>query len=263
MPRQLKEATKIGNHHTIQALIQEGVDVNGCYKNLTPLMWAVEYRRPYIARLLIGAGADVNAQDRTDKTALLKAVEDKHLGLVRILLNAGADPNMADRQGCTPLMLSRSAKITRLLLHRSADINATDHQGNTALIWAASCPEDNSVAQILLDANADVAYKNTADETAYQRANQTNQTVKEAITRRASSELWKTIKKKEQRKNKRTPVCRCRSKYPQQRRRNTPYQSDHIEKYRSHPYAASQRRRSKRIRQRRPYPSHLRSSKRM
>ncbi|MEI7911780.1 MAG: ankyrin repeat domain-containing protein [Verrucomicrobiota bacterium] len=62
--------------------------------SFTPLMWAARSEHDSVVRLLLEAGADVNAFDeaRCGNTVLREVVETASVDLIQLLLNAGADP---------------------------------------------------------------------------------------------------------------------------------------------------------------------------
>ena len=64
-----------------------------------------------MARLLIGAGADVNALDQMG-TALHRAARYGHDRIIALLLDAGADPSAVDHEGRTALDLIRPFEET-------------------------------------------------------------------------------------------------------------------------------------------------------
>ncbi len=70
---------------------------------LTPLMFAAREGRTDLARLLIGAGAQVNATAGDGKTALALAVFNGNYDVASFLIDSKADVNMADAQRFTPL----------------------------------------------------------------------------------------------------------------------------------------------------------------
>jgi ankyrin repeat protein len=70
---------------------------------LTPLMLAVREGHLTPARLLVGAGADVNAVAGDGKTALALAIFNGNYEVATQLVDSGADVNRADAQRFTPL----------------------------------------------------------------------------------------------------------------------------------------------------------------
>ncbi len=93
------------------------------------------------------AGAEVNAKDVNDRTALMEAAQSGNPAAVKALLDESADVGMADKWQQTALM--EAAKLgnresTRLLLDkiagfddgqfRGALINTKDENGRTALL---------------------------------------------------------------------------------------------------------------------------------
>ena len=68
-------------------------------------METAEKNKSDIAKLLIAAGADVNAKTDEGKTALIIAAEkmDRNSMIFNILIEAGADLNAKDKSGRTAL----------------------------------------------------------------------------------------------------------------------------------------------------------------
>lgn len=89
------------------------------------------------ARLLIDAGADVDARDSWGRTALRIAVgfPSTSLDLIEMLLDKGADVNVKDIYDQTPLLKSIRGNpgITQLLLKHKASTEIGDIYGNTPL----------------------------------------------------------------------------------------------------------------------------------
>jgi len=74
-----------------------------------------------------------------DMTPLMFAAREGHVEVARLLLDAGAEVNAADRNGITPLFMaigSNRIPAARLLVERGADIHATDWYGRTPLFAA-------------------------------------------------------------------------------------------------------------------------------
>src|SRR5713226_3094870 len=126
-------------------------------RGMTPLMYAAAVGSPEAMKLLIDKGADVNARNAFNSTALMWSITD--LKKVRLLVDHGADVNAASKQGRTALLLAaksdRSAAIVRLLIAKGADIKAVDARKDTALI-AASEGNDLETIKLLVDAGLDV-----------------------------------------------------------------------------------------------------------
>lgn len=74
-------------------LIAAGADVNARGNNgSTLLMAAAELERPEICKYLLGFGANVDAQDAKGRTPLIKAVMAGNCAMVQLLLRHGANP---------------------------------------------------------------------------------------------------------------------------------------------------------------------------
>ena len=70
---------------------------------LTPLMLAAREGHVELNRILVGAGADVNASAGDGKTALALAIFNGHYEAASFLVDSKADVNKADAQRFTPL----------------------------------------------------------------------------------------------------------------------------------------------------------------
>jgi ankyrin repeat protein len=70
---------------------------------LTPLMFAAREGHLELARILVAAGADVNAVAGDGKTALAVAIFDGNYAVASFLVDSKADVNKADAQRFTPL----------------------------------------------------------------------------------------------------------------------------------------------------------------
>ena len=70
---------------------------------MTALSFAAREGRLEAARLLLDAGADVNAREANGISPLVMAITNRHTQVAAVLLAHGADPNAADWWGRTPL----------------------------------------------------------------------------------------------------------------------------------------------------------------
>jgi len=146
-------------------------DVNAASeRKATPLIYAAAFGSVEAMRILIEAGADVNARNAFDATALIWCASD--LAKVRLLVEKGADVNAKSKQGKTPLLVaanhSGTEPIVRLLLAKGADAKAVDGFLNTSLIVAADA-DDTEVVSLLIGKGVDVNAKNRAGNTAFWR----------------------------------------------------------------------------------------------
>jgi len=77
----------------------------------TPLHFSAQGQQPMVARLLLEAGAAVDAQDKFGKTPLWVAlfnVRDGDGEIVRVLLAAGASPDVQNKSGISLRALAAS-----------------------------------------------------------------------------------------------------------------------------------------------------------
>jgi TonB family protein len=89
--------------------------------------------RDTVVRMLLEAGADINAKGWSGETALFSLEDDAVQELLRHHINLEA----RDESGDTALMETVSECIAELLIEAGANVNAEDKQGQTALIKAA------------------------------------------------------------------------------------------------------------------------------
>ena len=106
-----------------------------------PLILAASNGMARIARRLIDAKVNLDAQDYSGWTALKHAAGRGEDEVVKALLIAGADINLADEEGWTPLIgaASKAAWSTvELLIDSGANVNIATESGSTALAQVVS-----------------------------------------------------------------------------------------------------------------------------
>ena len=105
----LHDAAKAGRLVQAQSLLNRGADVNAKDKEeRTALHYAAGHytaKHGYVAlvKVLLKAGADVNAREESGNTALHYAAKRAYVAIVKVLLEAGADVNAAADGGKIPL----------------------------------------------------------------------------------------------------------------------------------------------------------------
>ena len=145
------------------------------FKDVFTLNWAIDHGKINLAKLLIAAGADVNAIDNSSRTVLIRATENGSTEIAKLLIAAGADINATGNHGMTALMkaawsININTEIVKLLLDAGADVNARDNSGNTALINAAWSRNSTEIVKLLLAAGANVNARNNRGEAALIKA---------------------------------------------------------------------------------------------
>jgi ankyrin repeat protein len=95
-------AAHFGHTDSVSALLNKGAQVNACSTNAlrnTPLHAAAAGRAQAVAKLLLDAGADVNARQEGGWTPLHSVAQSGDIEFARFLVDAGADVNArADNQ---------------------------------------------------------------------------------------------------------------------------------------------------------------------
>ncbi|EGR50121.1 uncharacterized protein TRIREDRAFT_42267, partial [Trichoderma reesei QM6a] len=104
----LSLAARRGDTERVKQLLEDpDVDLNAVdYWSSTPLTYAARNCHIDIVRMMIlltRNGANANARDRSERTAISWAAQAGQADAVDLLLKHGADANLPDRYGSTPL----------------------------------------------------------------------------------------------------------------------------------------------------------------
>jgi len=200
--RELISAIKARNRAAVEKIVKtspdaaKGVDAGGS----TPLHHAAAFATPAIMKVLLDAGADIEAKNRfgqrplhwafadaartalllergadvnaraNDGRAALHSAASQRQGdaVLRLLLAKGADVNVATSTDRTPLMAAAGTGETglmRLLLARKADVHKISGTGSTALMDAASSRNLEAV-KMLVEVGANVNARTKRNNTA-------------------------------------------------------------------------------------------------
>jgi ankyrin repeat protein len=160
-----------GDRTKFQSLLTDGANINARNKfQDTALTEASTSGYLDLVKVLLARGADVNAKNENGWTPLICAASQGNIEIVKLLLENGADLNAKNRLGMSALSRSiYDGKLDtfKLLLARGAEIEFQDQLGDTPLALAlGGHPE---IATILLERGADVNVQRNTGKTALMR----------------------------------------------------------------------------------------------
>ena len=160
----LLNAAKKDDIEAAKQAVTDGADVNvKDYQGRTALNVAVFYHYKDIAKLLIGKGADVNANG-DGGTPLHLAAMFGHKEIAKLLIEKGADVNVKSKIEDTPLHYAKTKEIAELLIAKGADVNAKALLEQTPL-HSAVLAGHKEIAELLIAKGADVNTKTKRGET--------------------------------------------------------------------------------------------------
>lgn len=140
----------------LKNLAQNGGANSADDRGTTPLMYAAAVGSLDAMKLLVDAGADVNAKNKFSITALMWCATE--IDKVRLLLSKGADPNARSKQGRTPLLIAAGTDgnldTVKLLLEKGADLKKADANPAATPLSAAAFANDLAMLQFLIDKGA-------------------------------------------------------------------------------------------------------------
>lgn len=152
----LHQAAEAGNVEVIELLLAAGADISARNESVgTPLHYAG--RNPDVARCLLKHGCPVDApgnEDSLGMPALSSTVAFGNTEVIKLLLEAGANINAQDQRGETALMWAAQlgkTDVLKLLIQSHADLNRTNSLGWTAMMEAKFRKNDEA-ARLLQEA---------------------------------------------------------------------------------------------------------------
>lgn len=156
----LQEASRVGDLETLKILVRAGADVNAKdVQNGTALTEAVLYGRREIVKFLLANKASVNEEVSVLKFSTLSLAAMRNDAVVaKVLIDAGVQVNVQDRTGASPLMWAAysdqaDGEVVNVLLKAGADAKVRNKAGESALDWAAARGE-TKVVRTLREAGA-------------------------------------------------------------------------------------------------------------
>ncbi|MFN7936433.1 MAG: ankyrin repeat domain-containing protein [Bryobacteraceae bacterium] len=197
-------ATSSGNAATVKLLLEKGArhDAKDRLDPMPPLFTGGGKATPIVdaaragdletIRLLLKAGADVNAAGANNITALSEATLFGRRDIVRLLLDNGASHKGGVAMQKMPILSLAAIRgdlaIARMLVTAGAEVNATDAHGGTPLMWAAYSDRLNpALVSYLLQAGADAKARNNAGESALDWSLRRGDTVVAKMLRKAGA----------------------------------------------------------------------------
>ena len=201
-------AAAFGHTETARYLVRlKGVDVDAeADDGLTAVLAAAQENHPDVMKVLIDAGADIEARDNSDGRTPLHVVSQRgHIRAVEVLIRAGAgvcytndgntclvlaagnghtetvrtllytpemDVNQSNTLGFTPLhlaVLKKHSNVVQVLINAGADIEAKGFDGSSPLHCVCEVGE-LEIAKMLVEAGADVCVVDDSSETSLIRS---------------------------------------------------------------------------------------------
>jgi len=201
--QELHEAIRIGDEERVKALLDADPKLvhGGGAAGMAPLLLAIYTKRPLMAKLILGRGAELDvfaAAAMGETEACKRFVQEDEVRLhmansdgwtplhlacffgqietVEMLLAQGADvtarsANAMHNTALHAAAASRSEEICAALLSHGADVNATQQAQYTAL-HAAAANGDVEIVRLLLAHEAAAGAKSEKGETALDMARQ-------------------------------------------------------------------------------------------
>lgn len=178
----------------VQAILESGANPDEVEEQeRTPLMWACEYPKPEVVKLLLKHKADPNyVVGETSKTAMFylltssiqhirsgspQEIRKTYTSILRALFDAGLDADAPlDAGGNTPLIYvanmdyfaNLNNTLAEELIEGGVDVNKANLNGQTPLmVFAGKGDEqEHSISELLLDNDAEPSLTDSASNTA-------------------------------------------------------------------------------------------------
>lgn len=186
-------SSRYGHGDTAQYLFDKGTKLSTHEFGQYALSQASKFGHKSIMRLLLANGADINAVDFEERTALHYAANSGHVDTISILLSEGANIDAANSSQETALHYAAQynhVDIVSALLSDGANTEAANSDQETALHYAAGCGHVD-VVSILLSEGANIEAANSSRKTAlhYAAENGHTETVSMLLSKSANHSI--------------------------------------------------------------------------
>lgn len=155
--RPLLHATRLGQIEMTRILINAGADVDAKGLGYTPLTYAALYGHTKIVALLLKAGARADRRSDNGLTPLMNAALMNQVQIMEMLLAVDTEVDRVNPAGRSALSYAAEGgaeEALEKLIERGADVNLRDLHYNPPLFWAA-VNEQRGVIRALLRHGAD------------------------------------------------------------------------------------------------------------
>ncbi|KAK6332628.1 hypothetical protein TWF730_004288 [Orbilia blumenaviensis] len=157
----LRIAVGLRQKKLVELLLDNGAEINATSTNIPPgtaLHLATARGNEEMVRILLNRGADIDTEDKYNRTALQVAIGNETNNMVEILLNEGADVNAQNKNHGNALQAAAfkgNKELVELLLNKGANVNAQGGEYGNAL-QAAAFRGNKKTVELLLNKGANV-----------------------------------------------------------------------------------------------------------
>ncbi|MDU8946650.1 ankyrin repeat domain-containing protein [Ovoidimarina sediminis] len=168
----LHDAVRTGNKAAVLEAVAASQDVNETDFFLgAPLHVAVVEERPEMVRILLEAGAEIDAPSELEaRTALHLAADVGDEEMVLLLLQEGADPHAVDRSGKQAIHLatiSGHSEVVANLLSAGVMVDSREPGEGMTPLLIASLQGEVELVELLVSAGADIEATNATGRTPF------------------------------------------------------------------------------------------------
>ena len=173
----LHYAASYGHDEVATILLNTGAEIDAREEDgETPLHYAAWRSELETGRLLIGSGADLEVGNAYERTPLLiVARETGNVGMARLLIDAGAEVNARDRSDWSSLDLAAwrgFAELVSLLLDNGAELSPADSRLGQAVAMFAADKGLVRLFNLSVDSGVDLGLRTESEGTLLHSASQ-------------------------------------------------------------------------------------------